>query len=252
MLCRQLFDRESCTYTYLLADTKTKECLLIDPVIELVDRDEKLIRELGFELKYCLNTHVHADHITGSGVIKSRFKDCKSVLGAANTEALADVKLGHGEHLKLGKQVDLEVRYTPGHTAGCVAYVSHNSKMVFTGDTLMVRGCGRTDFQGGSSESLYKSVHEQIFTLPEEFLVYPAHDYSGRTVSSIAEEKKFNPRLTKDLAGFADLMSKLDLAYPKKIDVSLPANLVCGIHELIPKAADDEDKPKKKRSSSKK
>lgn len=232
MIFRQLFDRESCTYTYVLGDEETKEAIIIDPVIELVERDQKVLDELSLNLKYALNTHVHADHITGSGKLKKLYEGCQSVLGRiGNEDAKADIKLDEGDKLKAGSVV-LETRHTPGHTQGCHSFVCEGSdgvKMVFTGDTVLVRGCGRTDFQGGSSEDLYKSVQRHIFSLPDNTKIYSAHDYKGHTVSTVGEEKKYNPRLSKTLEEFKDIMANLNLAYPKKIDVSLPANKVCGL-----------------------
>ncbi|XP_013789204.1 persulfide dioxygenase ETHE1 homolog, mitochondrial-like, partial [Limulus polyphemus] len=225
-----LFDGTSFTYTYLLADTKTKEAVLIDPVLEQVDRDVKLVEELGLNLIYAANTHVHADHITGTGRIKQKIPGCKSVIAKAS-EAKADVHLEQGEKLKFG-EYELEARSTPGHTNGCLTYVCHNQKMAFTGDALLIRGCGRTDFQQGNSERLYDSVHTHILSLPEDYLLYPAHDYKGQTSSSVWEEKMFNPRLTKTKAEFVEIMKNLNLAYPKMIDKALPANMVCGLHDI--------------------
>ncbi|XP_068499548.1 persulfide dioxygenase ETHE1 homolog, mitochondrial isoform X2 [Phaseolus vulgaris] len=199
LLFRQLFEKESSTYTYLLADASHPErpALLIDPVDRTVDRDVSLIEQLGLKLVYAMNTHVHADHVTGTGLIK--------------------------------------VRATPGHTKGCVTYVTGDApdqpqpRMAFTGDTVLIRGCGRTDFQGGSSEQLYKSIHTQICTLPKSTLIYPAHDYRGFTVSTVGEEIQHNPRLTKDEEKFKNIMANLNLQYPKMIDIAVPANMVCGI-----------------------
>jgi sulfur dioxygenase len=230
-LFRQLFDRESCTYTYLLADPVKKEAVLIDPVFELAERDATLIKDLDLNLKYVMNTHVHADHVTGSGALKTLFgKKCSSLI-SESSGADADGHLGDSERVQFG-DFSLEVRFTPGHTNGCVAYVFHQGRMVFTGDTLLIRGCGRTDFQEGSSEKLYNSVQSRLFVLPEDYLVYPAHDYKGQTCSSIGEEKKYNPRLSKSLDTFIDIMSNLNLAYPKMIDKAVPANKVCGLYNL--------------------
>eukprot|EP00088_Acartia_fossae_P066540 TRINITY_DN8257_c0_g1_i2.p1 TRINITY_DN8257_c0_g1~~TRINITY_DN8257_c0_g1_i2.p1 ORF type:complete len:297 (-),score=89.19 TRINITY_DN8257_c0_g1_i2:191-1081(-) len=227
---RQLFDRESCTYTYLLIDTPSKEAVLIDPVIELAERDTNLVKELGLKLKYVINTHVHADHITGTGRLKKLVPGCQSII-SKNSKGQADILMSEGEQIKFGGQV-LEVRETPGHTEGCVTYVFNAAGCAFTGDALLIRGCGRTDFQGGSSPTLYKSVWSKILSLPENYILYPAHDYKGQTASTVAEEKKYNPRLTKSESEFVDIMAKLNLPYPKKIDESLPANMVCGLHEL--------------------
>jgi len=227
---RQLFDRESCTYTYLIADSLSKDAVLIDPVIELSERDACLVKELGLKLKYVLNTHVHADHITGTGRLKKLIPGVQSVI-SANSEAEADVLVKDGDEVTFGGHT-LEVAETPGHTAGCVTYINRKEGCAFTGDALLVRGCGRTDFQGGSASTLYKSVWTKILTLPDNTVLYPAHDYKGQTATTVREEKLFNPRLTKKEEEFIDIMGNLNLAYPKKIDVSLPANKVCGLHQL--------------------
>merc|ERR1712018_235682 len=229
-LFRQLFDRDSCTYTYLLADTDTKEAILIDPVIDLAERDAEIIKDLGLKLLYSVNTHVHADHITGTGLLKKYIPDSKSVISKVSG-ATADVYVQPGEKIKFGKH-EVEVRATPGHTNGCVAYVCHSQGCVFTGDALLIRGCGRTDFQEGNPNTLYDSVWNQILSLPDNFKVYPAHDYKGRLNSSVIEEKTLNPRLTNPREEFIKIMENLGLPYPKKIDESLPANKVCGLYEL--------------------
>lgn len=230
MLLRQLFDAQSSTYTYLLWDSNTLESILIDPVVEQVDRDLGFIKELGLNLVYAVNTHCHADHITGSGEIKKRLPHVKSVIAKAS-EARADILLEEGDVVNVG-QHQLKALFTPGHTNGCVTYYTPcNGGMAFTGDTLLIRGCGRTDFQQGSAPRLYDSVHEKIFTLPDETLVYPAHDYKGRTVSTVWEEKKWNPRLSKTKEEFVDIMANLNLPYPSMIDKAVPANLKCGIDE---------------------
>lgn len=224
---RQLLEYKSFTYTYLLADPISKEAILIDPVLETVDRDVKLVKDMGLNLVYGVNTHVHADHITGTGKIKEKIPSCKSVISEVS-KAQADVKLKNGDKVKFGK-FEIEARSTPGHTGGCMSYVWHKGGMVFTGDAVLIRGCGRTDFQEGNSEQLYDSVHSQIFSLPGDYLLYPAHDYTGQTVSTVAEEKELNPRLTKPKSDFVLIMQQLNLPYPKQIDRALPANLVCGI-----------------------
>jgi len=232
-LFRQLFDGESSTYTYLLGDVQTREALVIDPVLEQVERDAQLVKELGLELRYGVNTHVHADHITGTGMLKKHFPFMLSVLGKTGNETvMADVHVNDGDTLTMG-EVKLEFRSSPGHTCGCHSLVDHEHMLVFTGDTVLIRGCGRTDFQCGDARQLYKMVWEKVFSLPDEYLVYPAHDYKGRTCSSIAEEKKFNPRLTKTEDEFVKIMNNLNLPYPKKFDTAVPANKVCGLHEII-------------------
>jgi len=170
-------DRVSCTFSYLLADMETREAILIDPVIELAQRDAKLIKELGFTLKYSLNTHVHADHITGTGVLKKLLPESKSVI-SSKSKAAADVTVDNREILAFGSH-EIEVRETPGHTNGCVTYVCSAQGMAFTGDALLIRGCGRTDFQEGDADTLYSSVYSQIFSLPDNFRLFPAHDYNG-------------------------------------------------------------------------
>lgn len=230
LVFRQLFEPESCTYTYLLADAATRDAVLIDPVLETVDRDLELIDGLGLNLVAAINTHCHADHITGTGEIKKRRPSVRSGIARA-ANALADELYDAGDVIRFGSH-SLEVRATPGHTDGCVSYVTHSGGgMVFTGDAVLIRGCGRTDFQGGSAAKLYASVHSQIFSLPDYFRLYPAHDYKGRTVSTVGEERNLNPRLTQSEAAFVGLMAGLNLPYPKKIDVSLPANLRCGLQD---------------------
>ena len=172
-----MFDRDSCTYTYLLADVNAKEAILIDPVIDLAERDAEVLKDLGFKLLYAINTHMHADHITGTGLLKKLIPTCQSVISKASG-AKADLFLEPGDQLKFGRHV-LEVRGTPGHTNGCVTYVCHEQGCAFTGDTILIRGCGRTDFQEGNPDTLYDSVWQQIFSLPENFKLFPAHDYKG-------------------------------------------------------------------------
>ncbi|XP_013881071.1 persulfide dioxygenase ETHE1, mitochondrial [Austrofundulus limnaeus] len=230
LLFRQLFEKESSTYTYLLADKTTKEAVIIDPVLETLDRDVKLVKELGLMLKVAVNTHCHADHITSTGLMKRKIDGLKSAISKCSGAA-ADIKLSEGDEIKFGK-FHLGVRETPGHTDGCITLVLCDKSMAFTGDALLIRGCGRTDFQQGSSSKLYQSVHEKILSLPEDCLLYPAHDYLGQTVSTVGEELKFNPRLTKPLEEFVKIMDNLNLAKPKKIDVALPANIVCGLHDV--------------------
>lgn len=241
MLFRQLFDLESSTYTYLLADEDTREAVIIDPVLEQVERDLTLLRELDLRLVYALDTHVHADHVTAVGTIRER-TGAKAVLSERAGVGCSDVYVKEGDRVRFGRH-ELEVRETPGHTSGCVTYVTGDHAMAFTGDALLVRGSGRTDFQQGDSRRLYRSVNEKIFSLPDGCLLYPAHDYKGRTVTSVGEEKEHNPRLGggKTEAEFVDIMSKLQLAYPKKIDIAVPANLQCGLPKPAP--ADGEHEP---------
>ncbi|XP_065049477.1 persulfide dioxygenase ETHE1 homolog, mitochondrial-like [Musa acuminata AAA Group] len=241
-LLRQLFEKESSTYTYLLADLAhpDKPAVLVDPVDRTVDRDISLVKELGLKLIYAMNTHVHADHVTGTGLIKKKMPEVKSVISKVSN-AKADHVVEHGDKIYFG-DLFLEVRATPGHTQGCVTYVTGNGpdqpypRMAFTGDALLIHGCGRTDFQAGNSRQLYQSVHSQIFTLPKETLIYPAHDYKGFTVSTVGEEMLYNPRLTKDEEAFKSIMENLKLDYPKMMDVAVPANMVCGLQDLPTKA----------------
>ncbi|MCB9652920.1 MAG: MBL fold metallo-hydrolase [Deltaproteobacteria bacterium] len=228
MLFRQLFDPETSTYTYLLADEETKEAVLIDPVREQTDRDLLLLQELGLTLVHILETHVHADHVTGAGQLRDQ-THAKTVVSAKAGAACADVKVHEGDVVAFGSH-RLHVLETPGHTDGCQTYVTDDKHMAFTGDALLIRGCGRTDFQQGDARKLFHSVRDKIFGLPDNTLIYPGHDYKGRMVSTVAEEKKFNPRLgdgrTED--EFVELMASLKLATPKKIHEAVPANMLCG------------------------
>ena len=233
VIFRQLFEKESSTYTYLLGCAETRECLLIDPVLETVERDLRVVDELGLKLKLCVNTHCHADHITGSGEIKKMRKEVKSVI-SKRAGAMADVLIDEGDVVQVGTSVKLKCLATPGHTDGCVSFVLGDNTDVFTGDALLIRGCGRTDFQGGSSETLFDGVTGKLFGgLPDTCKVWPAHDYKGRMVSTIGEEKLLNPRLGagKTKEEFVQIMKDLNLPYPKKIDASLPRNLKCGAEE---------------------
>jgi sulfur dioxygenase len=228
LIFRQLFDPDSSTYTYLLADPGTRGAVLIDPVFEQARRDAALIGELGLTLRTTLETHVHADHVTGAWMLKQKLGSAISLSAASGAEG-ADRYLSDGDTVPFGTR-HLEVRATPGHTAGCVTYVLDDRSMAFTGDCLLIRGSGRTDFQQGSPVEMYRSVHERIFDLPDDCLLYPAHDYRGLTVTSVAEEKQHNPRLGGALSesDFAGYMNNLGLPHPKKLDVAVPANLKCG------------------------
>lgn len=228
LIFRQLFDSKSFTYTYLLADSDSKEAVLIDTVFEQYLRDSALVSELGLTLKYTLDTHVHADHVTAAWLFKE-FHGSKIVVSAASGAVEADCYVKQGDKIAFGRH-SLEIRSTPGHTDGCTTYVLDDRSMAFTGDCLLIRGAGRTDFQQGSARLLYKSVHEQVFSLPDECMLWPGHDYLGRTVSTVGEEKQFNPRLGGKLSpeDFEGYMKNLNLPHPKQIDVALPANLRCG------------------------
>lgn len=228
LVFRQLFDPTSSTYTYLLGDAASGEAVLIDPVFEHERRDVALLRELDLRLVATLDTHVHADHVTGAWLLKQR---CGSeiLLSEASGAANFDRLLRHGERVAFGSRF-LEVRATPGHTNGCLTYVLDDLSRAFTGDCLLIRGCGRTDFQQGSPSLLYRSVQEQILSLPDDCLLYPGHDYRGLTVTSVREERRFNPRLGGDIneADFAGYMHHLGLPHPKLMDIAVPANLRCG------------------------
>ena len=228
MLFRQLFDPVSSTYTYLLADAAARTAVLVDPVFEQARRDSALIRELGLTLLCTLETHVHADHVTAAWR-HQQLLGSRIVVGARTGAEGADRYLAHGEAIEFGRCA-LVVRETPGHTAGCISLVLRDESLALTGDCLLVRGCGRTDFQGGDPHTMYHSIHEQIFSLPGPCLLYPGHDYHGNTVTTVAEEREFNPRLGGRLsaADFVGYMQNLGLPHPKQIDVAVPANRRCG------------------------
>ncbi len=234
MLFRQLFDPETSSYSYLLADEETREAVLIDSVREQVDRDAGLVAELGLRLVAALETHVHADHVTGAGLLRERL-GCRIVVGVRTGVLTADRRVAAGDRIPFGRH-DLEVRETPGHTDGCVTYVCHEEGLAFTGDALLIRGCGRTDFQQGDAETLFRSVRDEILSLPPETRLYPAHDYMGRTVTTVAEERRFNPRLgdARSRAEFVALMAGLHLAYPRRMDEAVPANMASGVTEPEP------------------
>ncbi|MEN9806557.1 MAG: hypothetical protein RL756_1077 [Pseudomonadota bacterium] len=230
MIFRQLFDSVSSTYTYLLADSSSGEAVLVDTVFEHHLRDRALLDELGLALVAVLDTHCHADHVTGAWLMQQA-TGCRYGVSRRYGPALAcaDLPLDHGDRIPFGKH-SLTVRATPGHTDGCLTFVTDDHTMAFTGDTLLIRGAGRCDFQQGNARMLYRSITEQIFTLPENCLIYPGHDYSGRTVSTVAEERAHNPRIggqatERDFVGF---MENLALPHPKLIAHAVPANLACG------------------------
>ena len=239
MRFRQLFDATSSTYTYLLACERTREAALIDPVFEQHARDAALVRELGLRLVASLDTHCHADHVTGAWLMQRAFGSAiaaAGVIGARNV----DRTLAHGDTVRFGDEA-LEVRATPGHTDGCLAFVTADHQRVFTGDALLVRGAGRTDFQQGDAHRLFRSIRDQLFTLPDACAVYPAHDYEGRTSSTIGEERAFNPRIggaarEEDFVGY---MANLGLPHPKLLAVAVPANLREGQPAPEPVAAPD-------------
>jgi glyoxylase-like metal-dependent hydrolase (beta-lactamase superfamily II)/rhodanese-related sulfurtransferase len=226
----QLFEPKSSTYTYLVIDSSSKEAIIIDSAIDTVERDIKLIEQLEINLKYALETHVHADHITGSGVLRNRL-GAQYVISEASKVNCADILIKDGEKLSFGDTEILAIS-TPGHTDACTSYYMNGK--VFTGDALLIRGCGRTDFQDGSPDKLFHSVREKLFKLPDETIVFPAHDYKGHTRSSIAEEKKWNPRLrlSNSLDDFRNIMNNLNLPHPKQIDRAVPGNNACGLKDI--------------------
>ncbi|HEU4730010.1 MAG TPA: MBL fold metallo-hydrolase [Kofleriaceae bacterium] len=229
MLFRQLLDPDTSTWTYLLADEDTREAVVIDPVLDRIERDIRLLSELGLTLVYALDTHIHADHVTALGSLRERL-GARTVMSERAGVGCADLLVKDGDAIRFGRH-GLEVRETPGHTAGCLSYVTLDRTMAFTGDALLIRGCGRTDFQGGDARVLYHSVRDKLFTLPPATLLYPGHDYQGRTVTSVDEERRWNPRLgdgkTED--EFVAIMRELTLAYPKNMDAALPRNIRCGM-----------------------
>ncbi len=242
LIFRQLFDADSSTYTYLLADSASKAAVLIDPVFEQHLRDRALIEELGLTLLATLDTHCHADHVTGAWLMQQALGVKIGISGRYDDMITgADYRLDHGDTVTFGSRT-LEVRATPGHTVGCLTYVLDDHSMAFTGDCLLIRGAGRCDFQQGDAKHLYASITEQIFTLPDDCIIWPAHDYSGRTSSTVGEEKAYNPRIggEADERDFVGYMDNLGLPHPKKIDIALPANAVCGQPEdgKMPAVAD--------------
>lgn len=226
MIFRQLFEPTSSTYCYLIACPATKEAMLIDSVREQVDDYLKLLNELNLHLKYAIDTHVHADHVTGMGLLHQK-TGCDMILGEGAKVECATRYINDGEQLTLG-QLQLKALHTPGHTDESYCYLINDR--IFTGDTLLIGGSGRTDFQNGDAKVAYHSLFKKVLTLPEDYLVYPGHDYKGRTVSTIGEEKRTNPRLQVNNAEeYAAIMDNLNLAKPKLIDIAVPANLQCGL-----------------------
>ena len=225
---KQLFDRESCTYTYLLIDADTGEGAIIDAVLETFDRDLQIINELGVELLYAIETHAHADHITSAGKLRE-MTGAKLVYGESTGIQAIDIPLRDGEAITLG-HYQIRAISTPGHTNGCTSYFCDG--MLFSGDTLLIRGCGRADFQDGDPGMLYDSITQKLFTLADDTIVYPAHDYNGRTWSTIGEEKTWNPRLggNRSRDEFIQIMNNLNLDMPKRIHEAVPANLSVGIN----------------------
>lgn len=228
LIFKQLFDQTSATFSYLLADAESRQAVFIDTVYEQHERDLSLIRELELELLACLETHCHADHVTGAWLLKHA-TGCQIAASEHSGIESLDQALAQDSRLEFGARA-LTVIATPGHTDGCISFLLDDKSMVFTGDSLLVRGCGRTDFQQGSAKKLYHSIKDELFALPDECIVYPAHDYSGRTASSIGEEKKLNPRIggqanENDFVGY---MENMQLPHPKQLEIAVPANIKAG------------------------
>jgi len=242
VIFRQLYDAASSTYTYLLADARSRDAVLIDSVYEQHLRDKALLDELGLMLRAVLDTHCHADHVTGAWLLQQA-TGCRYAISRRYQPGIscADMPIDHGDVVRFGER-SLEVRATPGHTDGCVTFVSDDRSMAFTGDALLIRGAGRCDFQQGNAHTLYRSITGQIFSLPDTCAVYPGHDYNGRTMSTVGEEKAHNPRIggRADERDFVGFMENLNLPHPKQIDQALPANLRCGRPEdgRVPRPAE--------------
>jgi len=228
MIFRQLFDGVSSTYTYLIASRPGGEALVIDPVLEKVERYLQLVRELDLKLVKAVDTHLHADHVTGLGALRDRTR-CITVMGEQSRADVVSMRVSDGDRIQI-EGLSLDALYTPGHTDDSYSFVM--GERVFTGDTLLIRGTGRTDFQNGDARAQYDSIFGKLLKLPEDTLVYPAHDYKGDTVSTIGEEKRFNPRLQVKSAGdYIELMNNLKLPNPKMMDVAVPANMQVGFHQ---------------------
>jgi sulfur dioxygenase len=227
MIFRQLFDHESSTYTYLLGDANSGEALLIDPVIANTDSYLSLLQQLNLTLKLCVDTHTHADHITALGALRER-TGCITMMGEQAMADCVSQSFAHLDQIEVGS-IKLQVLYTPGHTDDSYSFYAPDAAMLFTGDTLLIRGTGRTDFQNGDALAQYHSLHELLLKLPEHTEVYPAHDYKGWLKSSIGEERQHNPRLQLSSAeDYAAMMAALKLPNPKLMDIAVPANQACG------------------------
>lgn len=251
MLFKQLFDKESCTYTYLIADLENKEAILIDPVDTQLEVYLNLLKDNDLTLKYSLETHVHADHVTASGQLRQKV-GAKTAVSSFCGASSADIQIQDGDVFEFGHSESIKVIATPGHTPGSISFLWRDR--VFSGDALFIDGCGRTDFQGGSAEAQYDSVTQRLFTLPDDTIVYPGHDYHGRWISNIAQERTSNSRLAgKTKAEFIEIMANLNLPKPKLIDMAVPANRYCGIDEELANQAAEQGAggfdPKRKASS---
>ena len=225
MLFHQLFDKNSSTYTYLIASAKGREALIIDPVLENIEQYIKLLNELDLKLVKVIDTHIHADHITAASKLKNK-TNCTTIMGEHTPSDAVEIKVKDDEVIHVDK-LEIKVIYTPGHTKDSYSFLMNN--YLFSGDTLLINGTGRTDFQGGNSEDSYNSIFNRLLKLPEETLLYPAHDYNGQTVSSIGKEKKFNPRLQVDsVSEYTDIMNNLNLSKPKLMDINVASNIKLG------------------------
>ncbi|NQZ54338.1 MAG: MBL fold metallo-hydrolase [Piscirickettsiaceae bacterium] len=227
MLFKQLFDEKSCTYTYLIADLDSKNAILIDPVDTNLDIYIDLLKEHNLTLKYSLETHVHADHITASGLLRQQL-GCKTAVSSLCGAKTADIQIQDGDIFEVSQDEYIKAIATPGHTPGSISFLWRDR--IFTGDALLINGCGRTDFQGGDASNLYDSITQRIFTLQDDTLIYPGHDYNGRWVSNVRQERSSNSRLAnKTREQFIDIMDNLNLPEPKLIDLAVPANRYCGV-----------------------
>ncbi|MBP6981522.1 MBL fold metallo-hydrolase [Candidatus Gracilibacteria bacterium] len=227
IIFRQLLDEKTWTYSYIIGDLSSKQAVIIDPVSDKVDRDMKLLQELNLSLTYILDTHIHADHVTGSGTLRAK-TGAKIAMGIGAHIAKPDILLKDNDVLSIG-EIQITTRETPGHTDGCISFLIDD--MVFTGDALLIRKTGRTDFQQGSPEKLFHSIKEKIYTLPESTKIYPGHDYTGQIMSTVAEEKQYNTRIKADtkVEELKEILDALKLDYPKYIDIALPANMKLGL-----------------------
>ena len=225
MLFHQLFDKNSSTYTYLIASAKGREALIIDPVLENIEQYIKLLNELDLKLVKVIDTHIHADHITAASKLKDA-TNCTTIMGEHTPSDAVEVKVKDNEIIYVDK-LEIKVIYTPGHTKDSYSFLMND--YLFSGDTLLINGTGRTDFQGGNSEDSYNSIFNRLLKLPEETLLYPAHDYNGQTVSTIGKEKKFNPRLqVNSVNEYIDIMNNLNLSKPKLMDINVASNIKLG------------------------
>jgi len=225
MLFHQLFDKNSSTYTYLIASAKGREALIIDPVLENIEQYIKLLRELDLKLVKVIDTHIHADHITAASKLKNK-TNCTTIMGEHTPSNAVEIKVKDNEIIYVDK-LEIKVIYTPGHTKDSYSFLMND--YLFSGDTLLINGTGRTDFQGGNSEDSYNSIFNRLLKLPEETLLYPAHDYNDQKVSTIGKEKKFNPRLQVDsVSEYTDIMNNLNLSKPKLMDINVASNIKLG------------------------